>query len=313
MQRHGGTYSLAPLKLRIRPRLPRDRIRPAVPPVLAAAVALVAFAVGCGDDSGGGSGSAKDSLSRAKSATVTVLNHSGGKTYQSSGVVYDTSRALVVTSATAVWDRDSVEVVTRQGRKLKARLVARSPCGDIAVILLDPKPPGLTAVRLGNSAALNTGQRVTALGYVGGGGNVYRPSQTTGSVSANDASAALDETLPPHPSLVEHQAPIAATLAGGPLVNSRGDLVGINTVLNTYGNAPDAPADLSLAASSDYVKGRVAELKPTTHAFYEGWETEHECHDQFQKLVRKHRGTMNKESADSMDHSSMKDDKHIEK
>ena len=244
-------------------------------------------------------------MSRAKSATVVVLNHAGKKTYQASGVVYDTSRGLVVTSATAVWDRDSVEVMTRQGRMLKARLVARSPCGDIAVVLLDPKPPGLTAARLARSASLKDGQRVTALGYVPGDGDHYMPTQTGGSVAATDARVALDETLPAHPSLVEHQAPVAATLAGGPLVSSRGELVGINTILNTYGHAPDAPAGLSLAASGDYVKSRIAELKPTTHAFYEGWATEHECHDDFQTLVRKHRGTTQMESGKNMDHSSM--------
>jgi S1-C subfamily serine protease len=280
--------------------------RPAL--TLTVAMALVS---GCGIDTGGGDDSDSKStaspLSRAKSATVIVLNHAGNKTYQSSGVVYDTSRGLVLTSATAVWDRDSLEVETSQGRKLKSRLVARSPCGDIAVILLDPKPPGLTAVHVGRSAGLKVGQRLTALGFVAGEGGTYRASETTGTTAATDASVSLDKTLPAHPSLVEHQAPVAATLAGGPLVDSHGNLAGINSVLNTYGDAPDAPADLSFAASSDYVKSRVAELKPTTHAFYEGWEAEHECHNQFQDLVRKHRGTMSSEPMESS-HSSMGSD-----
>lgn len=284
---------------------------------LVAAIVLVPSLAACGEDSGSGDKSKKDPLSRAKSATVVVLNHAGDHTYQSSGVVYDTSRGLVLTSASAVWDRDSVEVMTGQGRELKARLVARSPCGDIAVVLLDPKPPGLTAIKLGSSSRVSAGQHVTALGYVSGEGGHYEASQTAGTASASDASVALDETLPKHPSLVEHQAPLAATLAGGPLVNSRGDLVGIDTVLNTYGHAPDAPAGLSLAASSDYVKSRVDELTPTTNAFYKGWESEHTCHDQFQKLVRKHRGTTKSEGSESMDDSSMdshsKDDKSIKK
>src|SRR3954469_17916437 len=196
----------------------RSRRSIATRPALAVAAAAMALGSGCGIDTCGGddksSNSTADALSRAKSATVTILNHAGNKTYQASGVVYDTSRGLVLTSSTAVWDRDSLEVVTPKGRKLKSRLVARSPCGDIAVILLDPKPPGLTAVQVGKSATLKVGQRVTALGYVAGEGGTYRPSETTGSAAATDASVSLDKSLPAHPSLVEHQAPVAATLAG---------------------------------------------------------------------------------------------------
>lgn len=243
-----------------------------------------------GNDTSGG-GSKRSPLTRARSATVTVLNHSNGKTYQSSGVVYDTSLGRVLTSATAVWDRDSLEVVTRDGRKVPARLVARSPCGDLAVLILDPKPAGLTAVHLASSGRLKGGAPLTALGFVPGEGGAYRPSESRGGVTASNASVALDKTLPPHPSLVEHQAPLTPTLAGGPVVDSSGDLVGIDSVLNTYGDAPDAPAELSFAASSDYVRSRIDELKPTTSSQYRGWETEHECHMQFQAVVRKHRGT----------------------
>src|SRR3954469_15791225 len=140
------TYSLtrANLRLPARPRQASPTVGRATRGRQSAAVAIgfAAMALNAcrplGNDTSGG-GSKRSPLTRARSATVTVLNHSNGKTYQSSGVVYDTSLGRVLTSATAVWDRDSLEVVTRDGRKVPARLVARSPCGDLAVLILDPK------------------------------------------------------------------------------------------------------------------------------------------------------------------------------
>ena len=242
---------------------------------------------GCGNSDDESSGKEDAAL-----ATVAVINHSGGREYEGSGTIYDADRGLVLTSATVVWDRDSLDVVTGDGERIKGRLVARSPCRDLAVILLGGVPADLSEIKLGHTDGLAAGDDVTALGFARSGNDRFRIAETTGPVSAPSVDLEIDETLPPHPGLLAHQAPVSAAAAGGPLVTESGEWVGVNSVLPSYADNPDIPAGLFYAVTSDYAREKLAQLKPRRHAYWGGWKNEHECHYQFQALVRKHRGTV---------------------
>jgi S1-C subfamily serine protease len=245
----------------------------------------------CGGNDSSGNSARESRLSRAGRATVTVVNNTPDKTYRGSGVIYDAGRGLILTAASVIWDRKSLEVVTHDGQELHARLVARSPCGDIAVLLLHPRPPGLTEVKLGDSGTLRPSQSVTALGYSSGSDENHRSLTVTyGTVAATNVRAQLDRSLPVFRSVVEHQVPITESTAGGPLIDARGRIMAINTLLNTYGQPEAGQASgLHYGASSDYIESRLAELTPTRHSFYKGWAAEHKCHHQFESLVRSYR------------------------
>jgi S1-C subfamily serine protease len=262
-----------------------------------AAVSGVALGFGlaaCGGDDSGADSERESQMGRARRATVTVINHAPDKTYRGSGVVYDSGEGLVLTAASVIWDRDSLETMTHDGREFHGRLVARSPCADIAVLLLHPRPQGLTAIPIGDSGALRSGQSMTALGYTARSDEHHRTlTQTHGTVAATNVRAELDPSLPVFRSVVEHQAPITESTAGGPLIDAQGRIVAINTLLNTYGQR--GAAGLYYGASSDYIRSRLAELTPTRHSFYKGWEAEHKCHHEFDMLVRSHRRKAMKE------------------
>jgi serine protease Do len=114
----------------------------------------------------------------------------------------------------------------------KAELVSADPGADLAVIKIetDPAKNGsrkpLAAIRLGTSSDLMIGETVIAVGNPFG----YEHSVTTGVVSA------LGRTIEPSPelkyeNLIQTDAPINPGNSGGPLLNIRGELIGINTAI----------------------------------------------------------------------------------
>lgn len=270
-----------------------DRVTRKLPwqPALTLATAAVALALlGCGNSDDQSTGE-DDALS----ATVAVINKSGKHRFEGSGEIYDAERGLVLTSATVVWDFDSLEVVTRDGRRIHARLVARSPCRDLAVMELSVIPRDLKEIQFGRSASLEPGDHVTSVGVTSSRHGRFRVAETTGSVTASSVKLRLDATLPPHPGLLEHQAPVAPGAAGGPLLNDTGAMVGVNSLMASYGHNAEIPAGLSFAVNSDYAHERLAQLRPRRHAYFGGWKKDHRCHNQFTTLVRKHRGTVESE------------------
>jgi S1-C subfamily serine protease len=131
----------------------------------------------------------------------------------------------VVEGATAI---KATDVAT--GRSYRASVVGYDRAHDVAVLQLQGAA-GLRTVAFGNSAAVKPGQRVVALGNAGGRGG--KPSVVTGrvkalsqSIVASDAAAGTSERLV---GLIRSNAPIQPGDSGGPVVNSAGQVIGINT------------------------------------------------------------------------------------
>jgi S1-C subfamily serine protease len=121
------------------------------------------------------------------------------------------------------------------GHTYKAKVVGYNRSHDIAVIKL-VNASGLQTVTLGNSGSAATGQKVVALGNAGGKGG--RPSVVAGhitglnaAITASDASAGTSEKLT---GLIRHNAAIQPGDSGGPLANTNGDVIAINTAASSH-------------------------------------------------------------------------------
>jgi S1-C subfamily serine protease len=229
--------------------------------------------------------SGRDLVANVRPSVVSILAvppgetrepYEGGRHVHGTGVVYDARRGLVLTSSHYLEAAGSVRVEVN-GTQVRGRPVARAQCNDFAVVALRPRPRGLTAIRFGDSSRMRAGDRVTAIGYL------HPPTQkqpslirTDGTVSSPDVGGVVYPTLPPFPSLLLHQAPLQASMSGGALVNSRGELVGLDTFIPGGDRTESGPWE---ALPSNYIKKRLGELRPGGAHFYVGWEREHvRCH-----------------------------------
>jgi Do/DeqQ family serine protease len=139
-----------------------------------------------------------------------------------SGVIVDARRGHVLTNSHVVANADEVQVTLKDRRTYPARLVGSDPETDIALLELDA--PNLTAVPLGDSGRLQVGDVVIAIGNPFGLGQTV----TSGIVSALGRSGL---GLEGYEDFIQTDASINPGNSGGALVNSRGELVGINTAI----------------------------------------------------------------------------------
>jgi len=141
-----------------------------------------------------------------------------------SGAIISPS-GYIVTNAHVVQRAEKIIVTLSDESQHEADLVSADPEADLAIIKIETDRP-LKAIPLGTSADLMIGETVIAVGNPFG----YQHSVTTGVVSA------LDRTLEPaqrvrQEGLIQTDAPINPGNSGGPLLNIRGELIGINTAI----------------------------------------------------------------------------------
>jgi S1-C subfamily serine protease len=142
-----------------------------------------------------------------------------------SGSIID-AKGLVLTNYHVVKDSEELSVTLADGDNFKGTVVGVDRENDLAVVRFDPKGKPLTAIRLGSSEELRVGQKVLAIG------NPFALDRTltTGIVSGlgrpvrGDSGIVIRE-------MIQTDASINPGNSGGPLLNARGEMIGINTMI----------------------------------------------------------------------------------
>lgn len=184
-----------------------------------------------------------------------VIEEQGGGT----GFII-TSDGLIVTNKHVVSDKNAkYTVVTADGTTYDAKVSALDPSLDLAIVKIEAT--GLPVVKLGSSKDLEVGQKVVAIGNALG---EFQNTVTVGVLSAtgrklvaSDIAAGQDPTE--LDGLLQTDAAINLGNSGGPLVNLRGQVIGINTVTAAKGQAEG----LGFAIPIDVAKSAIESVKKT--------------------------------------------------
>ena len=181
--------------------------------------------------------SASQIAQRVDPALVDVVSTLGnqGASAAGTGIVL-TSDGTVLTNNHVIRGATSIKVTdVGNGRTYTAKVVGYDASKDVAVIQLQ-NASGLTTANLGDSSSVQSGDAVTALGNAGGKGGT--PSVATGAVTAlNQSITASDEGSGANSEqltgLIETNADIQPGDSGGALVNSYGEVIGMNTAASS--------------------------------------------------------------------------------
>jgi S1-C subfamily serine protease len=146
-----------------------------------------------------------------------------------SGIVYDSS-GHIITSNHVIEDYQKIRVVFHDGESYPAKVTGTDPFADLAVIKVDSDPQTFHTLPLGNSSKLRIGDEVVAIGS---------PFGLSGSLTSGIVSQLGRLLNPPNigsfsiPNVIQVDAAINPGNSGGPLLNDRGEVVGINTAIQT--------------------------------------------------------------------------------
>ncbi len=170
------------------------------------------------------------------------------QTYVGTGVVTD-DEGHIVTNAHLVFEASQIMVSTREDEMFQGVIVGIDSITDLAVIRVEPSDLELPRASLGSSANLSIGEEVMAIGYPFGMGK----TATRGIISA------LERVVPLSPfswraPFIQTDAAINPGNSGGPLLDSCGDVIGINTLSTEIGQ------NLSFSVPIDLVHELLPEL-----------------------------------------------------
>jgi S1-C subfamily serine protease len=144
-----------------------------------------------------------------------------------SGFVID-PRGYILTNFHVVQDAQTIEVVLGDQSRFPAKFIGADERNDVALLKVDPKGRKLAALPLGDSSALLVGQKVLAIGNPFG----FQSTLTTGVVSALGRTVQTGQTTFIDEA-IQTDAAINRGNSGGPLINTRGEAIGINTAIYT--------------------------------------------------------------------------------
>lgn len=140
-----------------------------------------------------------------------------------SGFVIDAKEGLIVTNNHVIEGADEILIKFANNNEIPAEVVGRDPLTDLALLKIDPKKEQLQEIKLGDSDLIEVGDWVVAIGNPFG----LEWTVTAGIISAKGRE--LGEG--PYDNFMQTDASINPGNSGGPLVNMKGEVVGINTAI----------------------------------------------------------------------------------
>ena len=147
-----------------------------------------------------------------------------------SGFVYDTNRHIITNYHVAGGGRD-LDVTFMDGNIYHAKLIGSDPFTDLAVLYVQDVPKDkLAPLPLGDSAKLSVGEQIAAIGNPFG----LSGSMTSGIISGlgriipSDPSSGSQYSIP---NIIQIDAPINPGNSGGPLLNMKGEVIGVNSAI----------------------------------------------------------------------------------
>src|SRR6266478_4766712 len=144
-----------------------------------------------------------------------------------SGFLID-PRGYILTNFHVVAGAQTIEVILGDKSRYPAKFIGADQRNDVALIKIEPKGKHLASLTLGDSSALQVGQKVLAIGNPFG----FQSTLTTGVVSALGRTVQTSQTTLIDEA-IQTDAAINRGNSGGPLLNSRGEVIGINSAIYT--------------------------------------------------------------------------------
>ncbi|MEZ6136301.1 MAG: trypsin-like peptidase domain-containing protein [Pirellulaceae bacterium] len=160
-----------------------------------------------------------------------------------SGFVLDRN-GMIITNHHVIDGAREISVSLYDGRTLPAVLVGQDPDTDIAILKIDAPPEQLEPVTWGNSQQLRVGQRIYAIGNPFG----LERTMSTGMISSLNRQIPSSENRTMR-ALIQIDAALNQGNSGGPLLNTRGELIGMNTAIMSN-NGDSAGVGFAIASST---------------------------------------------------------------
>ncbi|MBI4089522.1 MAG: trypsin-like peptidase domain-containing protein [Candidatus Levybacteria bacterium] len=153
-----------------------------------------------------------------------------------SGFIVSTD-GLIITNKHVVSDTQAkYRIVTSDDKEFAVERIYRDPLNDVAILKITPPPGGLKAVELGDSSNLQVGQFVIAIGTALG---EFKSTVTTGVISGLGrgitAGSEFQGFVEKLDNVIQTDAAINPGNSGGPLLNSKAQVIGVNTAVASQG------------------------------------------------------------------------------
>lgn len=209
---------------------------------------------------------------RLNLGVVAIDARIGEDRVRSSGTVIDADAGMVLTSAHSVWGATSLRVTSGLG-VLHGRIVARAPCDDLALVVVEPRVPGLVELPEGGATPPST-DLLTAVGRreadpeLGTGSLVTIPTR----VARASVRASLGGGLRPLTGAIRLDAPLVPASSGGPVVDGKGRVIGLAMATEVGAERDDA-----LAVPWAAIRARLNDLEPGPRRVYVGWRDQYRC------------------------------------
>jgi S1-C subfamily serine protease len=197
-------------------------------------------------------------INASDNSTSSSTSPFGQNAALGSGFVIDKS-GHIVTNYHVVRDAGRVTVSFSNRDTVQAEVVGTDPSTDLAVLRVETAASALTPLSMGNSDAVRVGDPVVAIG------NPFGLDRT---VTAGIVSALQRLIQAPNRFTIDHviqtDAPINPGNSGGPLLNARGQVIGVNTQIETgTGSSATGNVGIGFAVPSNTVKDVVAQILRT--------------------------------------------------